>query len=498
MPSPSPGWCSVRLSGRGLHRVIVMSKRYLLLTVLSVSIALAIGGTPIPNAGPGVPFGREPFSFRQVASGLDYPWEITWGPDGYLWVTERAGKRVTRVHPSDGTRATAVIVGEAAPTGGQEGLLGMALHPELLRGQGNDFVYVVYTYDPGRDPGVRRRTKIRRYTYHAGPGTLDEPVDLLTNLPAHNDHNSGRLVFGPDRKLYGSIGDLGSNQFDNKCNPIRAQELPTADEVSAQDWAKYQGKIIRVNLDGSIPSDNPLLAGVRSHIYSYGHRNAQGLAFGPDGKLYASEHGPKSDDELNLIRPGKNYGWPHVAGFQDDQAYVYADWSSSTPIPCTALQFSDYVIPPSVPSKQESEWQHPDFAPPIKTFFTMAEGFNFQDPAHAPQYVLGWPTVGACGIDLYTSRSNGIPGWANSILMTSLKRSIVYRSRLSSDGASVQGEPLAYFPTRNRYRDLALGPDHRTIYLCTDNEGITSFPARTLNEPLANPGAIIEFKYLGN
>src|SRR3954469_18817856 len=78
-------------------------------------------------------------------------------------------------------------------------------------------------------------------------------------------------------------------------------------------------------MDGSIPSDNPVIAGVRSHVYSYGHRNPQGLVFGPDGKLYESEHGPNTDDEINLIRAGGNYGWPYVAGYRDDQSYAFGE-----------------------------------------------------------------------------------------------------------------------------------------------------------------------------
>jgi hypothetical protein len=87
---------------------------------------------------------------------------------------------------------------------------------------------------------------------------------------------------------------------------------------------------------------NPIIAGVRSHIYSYGHRNPQGLAFAPDGKLYESEHGPNTDDEVNVIRAGGNYGWPHVAGYQDDQSYAYANWSASKGVPCESLTFTAY------------------------------------------------------------------------------------------------------------------------------------------------------------
>ena len=99
---------------------------------------------------------------------------------------------------------------------------------------------------------------------------------MLDNLPAGNDHISGRLVFGRDQKLYLTIGDQGYNQLALYCSPIHAQELPTSADVRAKSFQKYEGKILRVNLDGSVPADNPTLGGVRSHVYSYGHRNAQG------------------------------------------------------------------------------------------------------------------------------------------------------------------------------------------------------------------------------
>ncbi len=111
------------------------------------------------------------------------------------------------------------------------------------------------------------------------------------------------------------------------------------------------------------------------------------------GKLYADEHGPKSDDEINIIQAGKNYGWPHVAGNKDDQAYVYGNWSASSPTPCASLTYSDYTIPPSVPTYTESSWTNPDFVAPIKTLFTVESGYNFQDPACAGQYFICWPTV---------------------------------------------------------------------------------------------------------
>ena len=122
---------------------------------------------------------------------------------------------------------------------------------------------------------------------------LGDPVDVLTGLPHGPDHGASRIVIGPDGKLYASTGDQGSNFLAFYCAPIRAQELPVAADVAARNWRGYEGKILRVNLDGSIPADNPVLNGVRSHVLSYGHRNPQGMAFGPDGRLYAVRARPR-------------------------------------------------------------------------------------------------------------------------------------------------------------------------------------------------------------
>jgi PQQ-dependent dehydrogenase (s-GDH family) len=333
---------------------------------------------------------------------------------------------------------------------------------------------------------VNRKGKLSRYTYNPGTQMLGSPIDILTNLPAGSDHLSFRLIFGPDQKLYFTIGDQGSGWLQNYCNVNRAQELPTTAEVRAQDWTKYQGKVLRLNLDGTIPSDNPTLAGVRSHIYSYGHRNAEGLVFGPDGKLYSSEHGPNTDDEVNLIEAGKNYGWPDVAGYNDDKAYVYADWSASSPAPCTSLRFNATAIPASVPQKKESTWSHPDFKPPIKTFFTVANGYDFQK--------LGAATIAPGSADIYTAK-DGIPGWANSLLVLSLKLGKVYRLKLSANGSSVTGEATEHFKSTNRYRDIAIHPNSRTLYLSTDNSGRSTDASGQTTQALENPGAILEFSY---
>jgi PQQ-dependent dehydrogenase (s-GDH family) len=428
----------------------------------------------------------ERFSTRVLVSGLEGPWEVAWGPDQQLWVTERTGRRVVRINPADGMRRVAVTIPEVNTTFTQDGLLGLAFHGDLMRGTGNDFVYVAFTYDDAPGTALARRLTVRRYRYNQTARTLVEPLDLLTGLPSDTDHVGGRLAFGPDRKLYLTIGDQGSNFGANRCNANHAQDLPTAAQVKARDWSQYQGKILRIELDGSIPADNPEIGGVRSHIFTYGHRNPLGLAFGPGGRLYESEHGPSSDDEANLLEAGRNYGWPNVAGYKDDKAYVYANWSASKPTPCTSLPpGGGNAIPASVPQQTESSFNNPQFTPPLRTFFTVETGYDLNR--------IGSATIAPGGVDVYAT--DGIPGWKNSLLVLSLIRGAVYRLQLAADGRSVQGPPSELFKSANRYRDIALNPDGRTIYLATDPTGPSRDAAGVVSQKLANPGSILEFTY---
>ncbi len=455
--------------------------------LLSIALLVAAGGVLLDAQNPRTRHntGPERFAMRVLASGLGNPWEVTWGPDGFLWVTERTAFRVTRINPADGSRHVALTLTDAYSAVDQDGLLGMALHPDLLRERGSDFVYLAYVYDADAGAGLTRRMRVRRYTYDASSQTLQGARDLIDNLPAWDDHGGGRLVFGPDATLYLTRGDQGSNFLANYCNVNRAQDLPTAADVLAKDWSTYQGKILRLGLDGSIPADNPVLNGVRSHIYTYGHRNPQGLVFSPGGLLYETEHGPSSDDEVNLIQPGRNYGWPNVAGFIDDRGYVYANWSASSPTPCRELRFNNLQPPPSVPRQQESAWQHADFMPPLATFFTVPAGYDFA--------AFGTATIAPGGMDVYTS--SRIAGWNRSLLLTGMRSGAVYRVKLTPDGRRVDGAPVEYFKSTNRYRDLALSPDGARIFVSTDDHGSTQDDADRRTNTLANPGALLEFSY---
>jgi PQQ-dependent dehydrogenase (s-GDH family) len=457
---------------------------YIAIATCIASITASAQIAPGPGINPRTVWAEPPerFESRVIASDLEDPWEVTYGPDGLLWVTERVGKRVLRIDPSAGTQSIAVTIDEVTQRLGQDGLLGLALDPDFSSGA--DFVYVMYTYDADPGPDEARRAKIRRYRFDSASERMLDPVDILTDLPHGPDHGASRIVFGPDRKLYASRGDHGANFLAYYCEPIRAQELPQAAEIAAGDWRGYEGKILRINPDGSIPEDNPLLNGVRSHIFSYGHRNPQGMAFGPDGVLYSAEHGQDTDDEVNRIVAGGNYGWPLIAGFKDDQYYVYANWSASSPTPCADLSYGgSSQIPDTVPQVRESDVELDDFVPPLKTFFTVASTHNPRTSGNA--------TAALSGLDVYAS--DAIPGWFPSILVTSLVSGTIYRIPLND----IDAAPLTYFKAEDRYRDLAISPDGMKIYAVTSRFGRSLSTTGEFAPALAHPGSLIEFSYAG-
>ena len=230
-----------------------------------------------------------------VATNLVVPWALSFAPDGRLFFTERPGRIRVVV---DG-RLVPDPVAEIAVYGvGEGGLLGLALDPAF---ESNGRMYIMYTYDSGGQPANR----ISRMTF-AGGRAAEERV-LLDGIPGARFHDGGRLAIGPDAKLYATVGDAR--------DPDLAQQLDS-----------LAGKILRMNLDGSVPDDNPFPG---SLIYSGGHRNPQGLAWQPEtGVLWSTEHGPSGEfglccrDELNRIVPGGNYGWPIVTAIAGDSRYV--------------------------------------------------------------------------------------------------------------------------------------------------------------------------------
>jgi glucose/arabinose dehydrogenase len=231
--------------------------------------------SPVPDAPARSPAAE---AVQVVASGLEVPWALAFAPDGSIYVTERPG-RLARIQDARVERI-ADIPDVAQRTEG--GLLGLALDPQFAT---NRLLYLYFTYGDG--------TKNRVVRYRIADQGLADARVLVDGIPGAPFHDGGRIAFGPDGNLYITTGDA--------INP-----------GSAQDLTSLAGKILRVRADGSIPDDNPFPS---SPVYSYGHRNPQGLAWGADGTLYATEHGPSGPgadcchDEVNRIEAGKNYGW---------------------------------------------------------------------------------------------------------------------------------------------------------------------------------------------
>ncbi|WMT88033.1 PQQ-dependent sugar dehydrogenase [Pelagibacterium sp. 26DY04] len=451
--------------------------------MLSTSLATA-QVTPVE-----VPQGQNDlFSSRVLTTALSNPWAMRWGPDNQVWVTERTSGEVTRIDPTTGAQQLLLTI-EDVYTGPQhEGLLGLALHPELLQDTGNDYIYLSYTVNNGTAEEPDPSAQIVRYTWDNTLQQLVDPQIVIEGLPAWNDHNAGRVVIGPDMKLYYSIGEQGANFGRNLRRPNMAQVLPTAEEVEAQDWHTYSGKILRMELDGSIPEDNPEIEGVQSHVYSYGHRNPQGINFGPDGTLYEVEHGPASDDEFNIIQPGGNYGWPNVAGFIDDQAYTYINWSEAP----EGVDTNTDPLPDDVPQFAESDFEG-EMVDPIATYFTVEDGYEF---GQICGYICD-PTVAPSSVLYYEAGEDGIAEWDNSILIPTLKHGTLYVQHLTEDGQEADGLPEAWLSTQNRYRDVIVSPDGRTVFIATDAFGSAAqkFGEGLNTSVLHNPGSILMFTY---
>lgn len=436
---------------------------------------------------------NEPFEAYVLVDGLDNPWNILYGPDNMLWVTERMGKSIVRVNPKTGEKKVAVKIDEVLAAGGQQGILGMALAPDFLQTNSKNYVYVVYTYEAEQDSSFTASKKIARFEYDIKSEKLINPKTILDKIPAGNDHNGGRLVIDQEGFLYLSLGELGHNQGANFRLEIEAQRLPTFTEVLNDNKDAYVGKVLRIAPDGTIPNDNPVLNGVKSHVFTYGHRNPQGLTFVND-KLYSCEHGPSSDDELNLLVSGGNYGWPHVAGFIDDQAYKYANWSKAPKD--TSIQWDANVIDPRVPVQNETSWPIPaNFKEPLKTFYTVNNNYDFHDADifGGLSYVM-WPTIGPSSL-IYYPENGPIKSWQNSIVMTTLKNGTIYVVKLVSTQENVQGDVMTFFHTPNRYRDICMSPDMQTFFIITDSSGSARNYEMEPTSQNQNPGAILVLKY---
>lgn len=319
-----------------------------------------------------------------LVTGLNIPWEIQYGPDGWLWVTERHG-RVSRIHPETGEQQIILDHTDVVHQEGESGMLGMALHPDFEQ---DSRVYLVYTYFSEGE--IKER--LVHFTYD-GSGLTDEVI-LIDGIQGNMIHDGSRLVFTPDGKLLMTTGDAGN-------------------EATSQNIDHLSGKVLRINPDGSVPTDNPF--GQDNYVFTFGHRNAQGLDYGAGDIIYSSEHGPDTDDEVNIIEAGRNYGWPEVLGFCD------------------------------TPGEE-----------------TFCQEHNVKEP------MINWtPTIAPSDIVYYDS--DAIPAWQGTILMTVLKDKRIVEMELSEDGLEISGEKHWFIDYWGRLRDICIGPDGE-IYLATNGD----------------------------
>lgn len=462
--------------------------------ILSSLMFLSLPATSFANTENTLKF-DDHFKATIITEGLSSPWEMLWGPDNMLWVTEREASRVVRINPETGEKKVAIVIEGVFIDHQQNGLLGMAFAPNMTAQKGE--VYLTYTYKGKNQAGKQGHwAKIIKMDYNAKTEKLNNPKIIMDGIPASNDHNSGRLTFGPDQKLYFSKGELGHNQGAYQCLLNQAQRTPTEKEVKNSDWTAYVGKILRLNADGSIPADNPQIHGVKSHLFTYGHRNPQGLVF-VGKELFSVEHGPSSDDEINRLVAGGNYGWPNVAGYLDDNAYQYENWSAAPD--CDKLvgttDTNRVKTPPQVPVLKESQWKkEANFQEPIKTFYTVPKNYNFNDARCKDIPYLCWPTIGPSSIAYYPNHGP-IKNWRNSLLVTSLKNGALYTATLDANKVQVQGDIAKYFHSQNRYRAITIHPDLKSIYLATDATGnVLDRNGQPANK-VTNPGAIIKITY---
>lgn len=333
------------------------------------------------------------YQVTEVVHGLEHPWALAFLPDGSMLVTERPG-RLRRIS-ADGTVSEPLAGVPAVFAEGQGGLLDVALSPDFATTQR---IYLSYA-EPGENGSAG--TAVAYATLgQAGLENLKVIYQQQPKLVGPN-HFGSRLAFDGQGHLFISQGERN-------------------DRPTAQRLDMLQGKLVRLDLEGNVPKDNPFVgqADARPEIWSYGHRNMQGLAIDPrTGKLWQSEHGPRGGDEINLPQPGKNYGWPIITH---------------------GINYSGMRIPESIGSAREG--------------------------LEAPYHV--WEkSPGLSGMAFYTGRP-GAP-WNDSLFLGSLaERNLI---RLSLQGDQIVAEERLLNQVEQRVRDVRVGPDDN-LYVLTDEE----------------------------
>jgi len=337
-----------------------------------------------------------------LVTGTQLPWEILWGPDDHLWMTSRKGE-VLRIDPATGSYTTVLQKNVMNGGNGEPGMLGMAMHPEW---ETTPKVYLVYC----AGTSWNGEEYLCSFDWN-GEALVNE--EILLTLDAGGIHNGSRLLVLPDNTLLMTSGDVGSSALSQSMNSL-------------------QGKTLRLNLDGSIPEDNPF---PDSYVYTIGNRNSQGLALGPDGIIYSSEHGQNSNDEFNIVQAGGNYGWPQVEGFCNTAA-------------------------------EQNFCAENDVIEPLEAWT---------------------PCIAVNGIEYYNHEA--IPEWQHSVLLSVLgglggqyeRLSVLH---LSEDGLNVESEEQFFSSFNQRIRDIAVNPYTGSVYVAFNG---TSYPG-------SGPNIIKEFR----
>ncbi|MHA4843590.1 PQQ-dependent sugar dehydrogenase [Flavitalea antarctica] len=463
--------------------------------------------------------GDKVFTKKVIAQDLDDPWTIICAPDQHLWITEAKGYRVLRINPQTGSRDTLIDLNSLREfprydtlndgiDGGkpwpQAGLMGMALHPGMLRGK--PFVYLAYLYDfegknsPGngqnkQDGGFHFLTRVVRYRYDTTNIKLVDPVTVCDSIPGSNDHNGGRLLITLINNkpfLFYSVGDMGAGQFQNGGR-----------QNHAQDPGNFEGKLLRFEtepLDAGntaeswIPNDNPLSNGKKNAVWSSGHRNAQGLTkllIADKEIVYAAEHGPFSDDEINIVTRGSNYGHPLVIGYADGNYNGLAAGVTQV----DSLPGKWNTTYPLISNEVASAARIKNYVDPLKSFYPTG---NKALTAVATGMLTGavqdkgWESLAPSGHAGYDS--DAIPGWKPSLLVTSLKHGKITRLKLNPAGTGVVAQE-ELFKAGGRYRDIAVSTDGKRLYIVTDKSTVTSGPSAGNKAANELSGAVVEYTY---
>lgn len=365
---------------RSIRKMSFICKQYCLLFLLCLFVACTNSNKNVLRTIDNLQPDRTLLKVEVLASEMDVPWDLHYGADEYLWVTEQRGL-VWRVNPSTAERKQILQISDVWRKR-TTGLLGISLHPDFKKQP-----YVFLNYTLMRDSLIY--SKLERYRFEND--TLVEPTTLL-EIGGSTAHNGSRLAISPDGKIIWATGDAHGI-------------------LNAQEDTCLNGKILRINLDGSIPADNP---DPTSYVWAKGFRNIQGLAYSDKGILYTAEHGDAIDDEINLIVKGANYGWPNVEGFHDlEKEQLFAAVNKSL------------------------------------------------EPIHA------WtPVIAPSGITYYNHPS--IPEWTNSLFVATLKTQSLRVLKLNDAGTIISKENIFFENRYGRIRDVCVGSDG-AVYLSTSN-----------------------------